>query len=270
MTTLSVCNTIASYKQFSREFWLSYKALEKVMDPILFDSVKTKLMKSKRIDPKLFDKIDKEAYEQARAEIDADWRQKSEDAKKTGTDVHDMIHNMLCTDLSGCKAYGIPTDQYKVEAMENFLQNDGIYPEFRMEVPLDDEYTLVGVADLIIKEGNKIKIIDFKTSDKIELKSKYDMAKKHSKKLSYPLSSLDDCNYNEYSLQLSIYAWQLKQINPDFEIVSLEIYHIQDMRLKKIYPVTELKELTEKLIKYHLKSVRLKRETEKCREIVYE
>lgn len=269
MTNLAVTRIISDYKTFSRDFWLSYKALEAVMNPYMFDNIKNTLMKSKRIDPKYFEGIDMEQYEQKRAEIDAEWRQKSEEAKETGTSVHEMIHNMLCTDLPRCREYGIPTDQYQVEATENFLNSDGLFPEFRMEVKLDDDYTLVGVADLIIKDGNKVKIIDYKTSDKIEMKSRYEMSKKHSKKFKFPLSSVDDCNYQEYSLQLSIYAWMLKQINPELEIAGLEIYHIQDMKLKKIYPVTEMEKEVQKLIPYHLKAVKLKVECDKCREIEY-
>jgi len=132
-----------------------------------------------------------------------------------------MIHNLLCTDLSGCRDYGIPTDKYQVESTENFNLSDGLYPEYRMEIKLDDEYLLVGIADLIIKSGNNIKIIDYKTADKIDMKSKYDMAKKKKATFKYPISNIEDCNYNEYQLQLSIYAWMLKKLNPDFVIESL-------------------------------------------------
>lgn len=269
MINLAVTHILKKYKQFSRDFWLSYKALEAVMNPAQFENIKTTLMKSKRIDPKYFEGIDMEKYEQTRAEIDADWIQKSEESKATGISVHEMIHNMLCTDLPRCREYGIPTDQYQVEATENFLKSDGLFPEFRMEVKLDDDYILVGVADLIIKDGNRVKIIDYKTCDKIEMKSRYEMSKKHSKKFMYPLSAVDDCNYNEYSLQLSIYAWMLKQIDPSLQIVGLEIYHIQDLKLKKIYPVIEMEKEVEKLIPYHLKATKLKIECDKCREIIY-
>ena len=269
MTNLAVTKILSSYRQFSRQFWLQYKALEAVMNPTLFDSIKLTLQKSKRIDPKFLEQVNIEEFEQKKAEIDAEWLQKSEEAKATGTSVHEMLHNMLCTDLQGCQQYGIPTDQYQVEATENFLNSDGLFPEFRMEVKLDDDYTLVGVADLIIKDGNRVKIIDYKTADKIEMKSHYEMSKKHSKKFSYPLSSIDDCNYNEYALQLSIYSWMLRQLDPTLEIVGLEIYHIQDMKLKKIYSVEEMKKEVEKLIPWHLKAVKLKKATDDCKERIY-
>lgn len=270
MTTLSCTGIINSMRVFSKNFWLAYKALEAVMNPYRFDQIKTTLMKSKRIDPKFLEEIDIAEFEQKKAEIEADWLQKSEDAKATGTAVHDRIHNLLVTDIVSCKKeYSIPTDLYKVQSVENFLKNDGLYPEFRMEVKLDDDYTLVGIADLIIKDGNRIKIIDFKTSDKIEMHSRYDMGKKKKQTFKFPISSVEQCNYNEYALQLSIYSWLIKKLNPDFEIIGLEIYHIQDMKLKKIYPVQEMKDEVEKLIPWHLKAVKLKKATEECREVIY-
>ena len=247
MTNIAVTQLINNYKVFSRDFWLSYKALEAVMVPSEFDKIKMTLMKSKWIDPKIFERIDKNEYEIKRAEIDNEWKKKSEDARNTGIAIHDKIHNMLVTDLPECKrCFGIPTDKYKVEVTEKFLTEDGIFPEYRMEIPLDEDYQLVGVADLIIKEGNRITIIDFKTDEKIE-----------------------DCALIHYQLQLSLYAWLVKHLNPDFDIQSLEIMHIKDGKLKKTYPVEYLEKDVETLIKWHLKATKLKKETDKCKEIKY-
>lgn len=74
MTNLAVTYLLQNYKTFSRDFWLSYKALERVMDTNRFEAIKLTLMKSKRIDPKYLEEINVDEYEQARAEIDADWR----------------------------------------------------------------------------------------------------------------------------------------------------------------------------------------------------
>lgn len=270
MTNIAVTQLINNYKVFSRDFWLSYKALEAVMVPSEFDKIKMTLMKSKWIDPKIFERIDKNEYEIKRAEIDNEWKKKSEDARNTGIAIHDKIHNMLVTDLPECKrCFGIPTDKYKVEVTEKFLTEDGIFPEYRMEIPLDEDYQLVGVADLIIKEGNRITIIDFKTDEKIETSARFDMGKMKKKCLKYPLSKLEDCTLIHYQLQLSLYAWLIKQINPEFNIVSLEIMHIKDGKLKKTYPVEYLEKEAEHLLKWHLKAIKLKKETNKCKEIKY-
>ena len=270
MINLSVTGIIKDYHVFSREFWLSYKAIEAVIDPIKWESIKIPLLKSKKIDEKILSMVNIEEYNLKRAEIDQEWIQKNEEAKNRGNVMHEQLHNMLITDLSGCKStFGIPTDIYKVMKTEQFKACDGLFPEFRMEVKLDDDITLIGIADLIIKDGSTIKIIDYKTDDKIERDSHFDLAKKKKKCMKYPLSRIPDCNLSHYQIQLSMYAWMIQQIDPNLEITELEVMHIQDGKLKKIYTVDYIKDTIEQLLKWHIKSFKLKIETDKCKEIKY-
>lgn len=269
MMTLAVTKIISSYHQFERDFWLSYKALESVMGETEWNMIKMQLLKSKRIDDKILSKVNREEYETKRSELDAEWKKKNDDAKAAGTATHEYLHNLLCTEPDKCKVYGIPTDQYKLEKAETFLNSNGLFPEFRMEIRLDKDHLLVGIADLIIKDGNSIKIIDYKSDDKIDRDSHYDVAKKKKKCMKYPLSKLPDCNLVHYQLQLSIYAWMLQQMNPDFVINSLEVIQIKDNKVKKVYIVDYLQKDVEHLIKWHLKATKLKAETDKCKEIKY-
>ena len=79
------------------------------------------------------------------------------------------------------------------------LSQGGLFPEYRMEIPLNNEYQLVGIADLISIHDGVVDIIDWKTDDDgIKFKSRFDMAKKHVKKLKYPMSKLDDVNGIHY------------------------------------------------------------------------
>ena len=269
MTNLSVTGIIRNYHYFDREFWLSYKALEAVMNPVEWGQIKMTLLKSKRIDQKLIEEVGIEKYNEKVKEIDAEWTKKNEEAKQTGITTHEYLHNLLCTDLPKCKIYGIPTDQYKVEQTEKFMESSGLFPEFRMEVQLDSDLLLVGIADLIIKDGNRIKIIDYKTDEKIDKDSHFDLAKKKKKCMKYPLSKLSDCNLTHYQLQLSLYAWMLQQMNPELEIESLEIIQINDKKVKKVYPVEYIKDQVDYLIKWHVKDYKLRLETQKCKEIRY-
>ena len=269
MTNISVTGILREYKTFSRDFWLQYKALEAIMPEAEWNNVKMILLRTKRVGPEILAQVDIEAYELKKAEIDADWLQKSEEAKQEGITVHDMIRNAITTESPLCKDFAISTEIHKVQDYSTFLQNDGLYPEFRMEVKLDDEITLIGVADLIIKEGNKVKIIDYKTGQKIEMHAKYDASKKQKKSFKYPMSHIEDSKYNEYVLQISLYAWMLKALFPHIEIESLQLYHISDLKLKKIYNVDFLQKEVQKLLTWHVKQVKLKQEVEKCREIQY-
>lgn len=269
MKRFSTTCMIQSYHIFNRDFWLDYKALEATISPDLFGDIKVKLMRAGRVPEKYI--TDKEQFAIKRAEIDTDWKKQSEQAKEEGTRVHEQLQQAITTDPIYCKiTFGLPTDTLKVWEPAKFSSEDGIFTEYKMEVPIDDYGMLVGVADVVIKQGNKVKIIDYKTSEKIEKKSRFDMKAKKKKTFSYPLSGIEDCNFNVYTLQLSVYAWMIQQLNPELEIESLEIYHIRDNRLIKIYPVEYWKEVVDKLIHWHVKNARVSEEMQRCQTIYYE
>ena len=93
----------------------------------------------------------------------------SQEAKQTRTLVHEQIHNLFCTDLHYVKTnFGIDTDKYQVQRTEEFLKaNKGIFNEFKLEIPIAEDFLLVGIADCIIRDGNHISIIDFKSDEKM-------------------------------------------------------------------------------------------------------
>lgn len=270
MDRISVSSIIKNYHEFSRDFWLSYKALERVMDSVRFNEIKLNLMKSKRIDDKYLKEVNQKQFEYERKQIDEEWTKENEEAKVTGTAVHEYLHKLLTSNIEKAKSeYNIPTDEYIIYQTDKFLNTDkGIFSEFKMEIPID-EFLLVGIADLIIKDGNHIKIIEFKSDKKIDFKSRFDVSKKKTKRLKYPLSKFEDCSGTHYQIQLSLYAWMLKQLNPDFIIDELVIYHIKGLKKIKEYPLDYLEETIDMLINYHIKSLRIKKEMEKCNLIKY-
>lgn len=269
MTNLSVTGIIHSYHIFDREFWLSYKTLEAMIPPAEWENTKMYLLKSKRVDDKCFEHIDRKEYEVNLAALDAEWKQKNEEAKATGTAVHEMIRNELVTDLFHAKQeYGLSGE---LQASDTFLlAKGGLFPEQRMEIKLDDDYQLVGIADLISIHDGVVDIIDWKTDeDGIRFKSRYDLAKKHVKKLKYPMSKLDDVNGIHYQLQLSLYMHMVLQLHPELKPGKLKIVWVKDMKVRKVYEVEYLQEEVEHLLKWHLKAAKLKTETNKCKEIKY-
>lgn len=271
MNTMSVTGILREYKIFDREFWLSYKTLEKLLPPDQFNLIKIPLMRTKQVKDEYLQSINKQVYETERQLLDAEWKEKSNEAKEAGIKLHDTLHNMFCTNLAEVQTtFGIDTESYHVKATEAFLNTDkGIFPEFRMEIPLDDDYCLVGIADLIIKDGNDITIIDWKSSDKISSKSRYDLSKKRDKTFKYPINHLQDCDLVQFQLQISMYAWMLQQMNPEFNIKTLKIIQVKDFKVKHEYIVEYLKKDVDKLITWHLKNTKLQIEMQKCREIEY-
>jgi hypothetical protein len=80
-------------------------------------------------------------------------------------------------------------------ATEEFLQaQDGLFVENRLEFPVE-EFTVIGIPDLVKIEKGLVHIIDWKTSKKgIRFKSNYDLAAKKTRRLKFPLQAIDDVN----------------------------------------------------------------------------
>ena len=111
---------------------------------------------------------------------------------------------------------------------------EGIYPEFLV---YNDRLKIAGQIDLIIKTLEGLVILDYKTNKEIELSNKYS-------KLEYPFHLLDNCNFNVYSMQLSLYAYLLQELY-QLPIKDLLIFHLPETRKDKVYRGTNLiKELT--------------------------
>lgn len=114
---------------------------------------------------------------------------------------------------------------------------DGIYPEHIVYL---ESIGLCGQADLVEVVNGKINITDFKTNK--EIKKTSFVKNGVSKKMKAPLSHLDDCNFNHYSLQLSLYAYMIKKHNPKLKIGKLTIQHVifKQLGLDKYgYPVND-------------------------------
>ncbi len=85
----------------------------------------------------------------------------------------------------------------------------------------DTDYKVAGMVDFIMKIGNKVIIIDFKTNKKI-----YDNG--YGKKAKHPVEHIEDCNLNHYTLQLSLYNYILRKSTFSDASFKLLILHIPD------------------------------------------
>ena len=64
-----------------------------------------------------------------------------------------------------------------------------------------------------------------------------------SEKMLHPISNLDDCNFNHYSLQLSIYMYMILKHNPKLLPGTIYIHHIvfeTEGKDKWGYPIAKL------------------------------
>ena len=86
---------------------------------------------------------------------------------------------------------------------------DGIHQELQL---WNHYFEIAGLTDLCIVDGNYFDIDDYKTNKKID-KTSFRHPKTGYKKMLFPLTHLQDCNFNHYQLQLSLYAFMFEQLS---------------------------------------------------------
>ena len=116
--------------------------------------------------------------------------------------------------------------------------SEGLYPEHMVYLK---SAKLCGQADIVEIVNGHININDYKTNKEIKDKG-FTNWEGITKKMYSPVSHLDDCNLNHYSLQLSIYAYIIKKHNPTLKIGKLTIQHVKFKQLGEDangYPINE-------------------------------
>jgi ATP-dependent exoDNAse (exonuclease V) beta subunit len=114
----------------------------------------------------------------------------------------------------------------------------GVYPEHMVFLK---SAAICGQSDLVEVVNNKVYIIDYKTNKEIKTES-FKNWEGVSEKLSFPLSNLDDCNFNHYALQLSIYMYIILKHNPKLMPGRIFIQHIsfeEEGKDEFGYPITK-------------------------------
>jgi hypothetical protein len=72
------------------------------------------------------------------------------------------------------------------------------------KIVYSDEFKVAGTVDLILEFNKYFLILDFKTNEK------FDFSNKYNEKLLSPVEYFDNCKFNVYALQLSLYAHMLE------------------------------------------------------------
>jgi hypothetical protein len=125
----------------------------------------------------------------------------------------------------------------------------GIYPEHMVYLR---SAGICGQSDLVEVANGEVHILDHKTNKEIKTES-FKNWEGISQKMLSPVSHLDDCNLNHYTLQLSIYMYMILKHNPQLKPGKLVINHIQfeeeDEKDEYGYPKTKLDSNGEPMIK---------------------
>lgn len=271
----SVTTLIHSFTNpFDKEFWSAYKALEKLIPKKDWEIEKKSLLDSKKFNKALLDvySISENDFNKAQQGILDEWDAENKKSCERGTKIHAELENSMYS-----KGHDISLVKYQVggkfecvkDKTELDLEN-GVYPEYLItRVSPDKKLCIAGQIDLLVKKGNKITIVDWKTNKKIDQKSFYDKKKKSSEKMQYPLNNLDDVNYWHYALQLSTYAWMIQQINPEFEIEDLVLVHFDHEDNMTVYHVPYLKDDVIRMLAFFKKKNAIDESRKKRKKIEY-
>lgn len=150
------------------------------------------------------------------AEILSEWKAKADTACAKGNDLHAKVEAWL----NGNKTVKLPPI-----VMEVLADSTPVLWEHRIS---DPDVRLRGQFDYLGKRGDDYILVDWKTNTEIKTESRYGS-------MLAPFDRYDDCNFNHYSLQQSLYAilieWHL-----GFKISEALIVH-ENGTLGKIYPV---------------------------------
>ena len=272
---VSVTTMIEKFGQpFDKEFWSSYKALEKLLPKDEWAIEKKSLLNNKIFNRDILEahNINENDFNiEKQAILDA-WQSENNKSCERGTKIHAQLESSFYK-----KKKNIDLAKYQVggkfECVKDKTELDldnGVYPEYLISWDSPSgKLHVAGQLDVIAKKGNSIVILDWKTNKKLDLKGFYDSRTRKTTKMKCPLNSLEECNYSHYNLQLSTYAYMLTQKYPEFVIEDLVLVHFDHNDNMTIYHLPYLKTEVEKMLAFYEKQSILEDRKNKNKRIEY-
>ncbi len=181
------------------------------------------------------------SVKEAQKRILDEWEAKRVSAENRGNFIHDNLEKYLLT--GECD---ITLNEVVAQLQTIFKDGHRYYTEARTYVL---SYMVAGTGDLVVQRqrGNQsvFDFYDYKTNEAkgIQFDSinrKKVPMKHYNKFLMTPLNHLEDCNYNQYALQLSLYAL-MAQLTWGLNIGKLAILYIDNNLDLHEYPVPYMK-----------------------------
>lgn len=86
--------------------------------------------------------------------------------------------------------------------------------------------------------------------------------------MKFPLNNIQDSNYWHYALQLSLYAYLLQILHPEFVIKGLKLIHIDREQKETEYEVPYLKDDVERMLKHYKKQLKIAQELDKIKPVI--
>ena len=187
-------------------------------------------------------------------EVIAEWREINRLANEYGTNLHEILERFL---LAPNRIYS-PRDEFEGTVINAFrrvcdeegldlLLNDKVKPEHIMSIEFTDEKGIAGTSDIIedLPDGMFFNVWDFKTNKKFEYENKY------GEFLHFPLNHLAHCQYNDYTIQLSVYGVMYeRETGKKFNRGGL-FYWDKNIQIFKLIPIGYMKKEAEMLIEHY-------------------
>lgn len=158
-------------------------------------------------------------------ELEKEWERKRLAGTNAGTAIHlkkeqellstsDLtVNNVQCT-IKPCSF----SNGWKYSLVEDKLENNTVYPEAMI---FNHILKVAGQSDRVEVVNNTINVIDYKTDKKMDRQGFYNKYKGGHKKLLAPVAHLQECEFDIYSLKMSMYMRLLWAKNKHLKIGDL-------------------------------------------------
>ena len=211
-----------SYKSLNPEEkinWTSVttvvSSLKKPFDPKAVSQLVSKKKNSKwyGIDPVIIQEI---------------WNNEGNRSTTDGTWYHNQREDDICS-FASIEREGVTVPVFKPSGENHGMRTaplqklePGVYPEHMVYLK---SAGLCGQSDLVEVVNGKVNIIDYKTNKEIKMKG-FTNWEGITEKMLIPVNNLDDCNFNHYALQLSIYMYIILKHNPKLKPGRMLVHHV--------------------------------------------
>lgn len=210
-----------------------------------FDKIKQAELASKGKNPK-YNKLTPQQI------IDL-WDKENKRAIRLGSWYHDQREK----DLLACNS--ITRQGKELEIINPLMDGDiklapvqqlveGIYPEHLVYLK---SAGVCGQSDRVEVVFDLVDVYDYKTNKEIKKEGFRDKSGK-TKKMLPPFSHLDDCNFNDYALQLSTYMYMILKHNHQLKPGKIQLDHVE-FELEKLdengYPIVATDAMGDPLVK---------------------
>ena len=298
----SVTTVIGKYKKpFDKEYWSMYTALKNAGCKVIPNKDCTGIVvngKYQSIGYLLKHPI----YSYEAQEVLMKWSMLTEEACARGNEVHDFLEDSI--NLSKDDIEGKSNDV--IQPSLNTLGNTGLviiktehdlsktkieerFPAvclrlkkfigmgctiFAEKKIYSTTYQLAGMIDVLIVQGKKFAILDWKTNkDEMLFSSGYykkvkmpdgtwvrsDQYVLTGDKLLYPLNKVEACKGMIYSLQLSLYAFIMELWGYELVENGLEIFHMRPGLDPKLIKIKYMRQEVQQMLEHHLTTRILKK-----------